>query len=260
MDADSIAAAIEDACRRDVREAVVKAFGAPPIDGLGTTGGFNLMVEDRGNLGLPDLDTISGQIVAQGNQTPGLQGLFNSSGPTRPGSIWTSTATSAWPWAWQVSDVFNTLQVYLGSYYVNNFNDFGRTWQVNIQAQPQYRSNVPDVLTLQVRNNQGQMVRLRTLMNVQNTSGPVVVMRYNLYSAAAITFNPAPGTGSAQAVERWKRSPTGQMPLSMRSEWTELAYLQKQAGNSAMWFFAWRWPSCSWCWPPSTKAGNCRWP
>ena len=137
-----------------------------------------------------------------------------------------------------VNDVFTTLQVYLGSYYVNNFNDFGRTWQVNVQGLPEYRSQVRNVLNLQVRNNQGQMVRLRTLMSVQNTSGPVVVMRYNLYAAAQITVNPSPGTGSAQAVEKMEGVADSNLPQSMRSEWTGLAYLQKQAGNTAMWFFA----------------------
>jgi multidrug efflux pump subunit AcrB len=238
MDADSIATALEDACQRDVREAVVKAFGAPPIDGLGTTGGFDLVVEDRGNLGLPDLEHYSSQIVAQGDQTPGLHDIFNSSAANTPWIYLDIDRDKCMALGVAVSDVFNTLQVYLGSYYVNNFNAFGRTWQVNIQAGPQFRSDVSNVQDLQVRNNQGQMVRLRTLLDVRNKSGPVVVMRYNLYSAAAITFNPARGTGSAQAVDRMEQVAEGQMPMSMRSELTGLAFLQRQAGNTAMWFFA----------------------
>ena len=238
MDADSIAAALQDACQRDVREAVVKAFGAPPIDGLGTTGGFDLVVEDRGNLGLPDLERYSGQIVAQGDQTPGLQDIFNSSAANTPWIYLDIDRDKCMALGVAVSDVFNTLQVYLGSYYVNNFNAFGRTWQVNIQAGPQFRSDVSNIQDLQVRNNQGQMVRLRTLLDVRNKSGPVVVMRYNLYSAAAITFNPARGTGSAQAVDRMEQVAEGVMPLSMRPELTGLAFLQRQAGNTAMWYFA----------------------
>jgi len=238
LDADALAAAIEKRCAGDVREAVVSAFGAPPIDGLGTTGGFSLIVEARGNMGLSDLERVSAQVVAQGNQTPELQGLFNSSGANTPWIYLDLNVDKCMALGVAKLDVLNTLQAYLGSYYVNNFNDFGRTWQVNIQAQPQYRSKVPDVLNLQVRNNQGQMVRLRTLMNVHNTSGPVVVMRYNLYAAAAITVNPSPGTGSAQAVAAMEDVANRTMPQSMRAEWTELAYLQKQAGNSAMWFFA----------------------
>ena len=92
-----------------------------------------------------------------------------------------------------VSELFNTLQVYLGSYYVNNFNEFGRSWQVNIQADQRFRSDASDIGQLQVRNNQGQMIRLATLLDVSSTSGPVMVMRYNMYSSTAITGNPAPG-------------------------------------------------------------------
>jgi multidrug efflux pump len=136
-----------------------------------------------------------------------------------------------------VSDVFNTLQVYVGSFYVNNFNEFGRTWQVNVQADPQFRDRIPDVRQLQVRNNRGQMIRLATLMDIRDTSGPVMVMRYNLYSAAAITGEAAPGTSSGQAVELAQAVADKVLPPSMAYEWTDLAFLQIQAGNSAMWFF-----------------------
>ena len=137
----------------------------------------------------------------RGNQTPGLQGLFNGSRANTPWLYLEIDRAQCLALGVQVSDLFNTLQVYLGSYYVNNFNQFGRTWQVNIQADPRYRDRVDDILNLQVRNNQGQMIRLGTLMDVRNTSGPVAVLRYNLYSATAITGNPAPGTSSGQAAE-----------------------------------------------------------
>ncbi len=104
------------------------------------------------------------QIVARGNRTAGLQGLFNSSGANTPWLYLEIDRTKCKALGFPVSDVFNTLQVYFGSYYVNNFNEFGRTWQVNVQADPQFRDQVPDIRQLQVRNNQGQMVRLATLM------------------------------------------------------------------------------------------------
>jgi multidrug efflux pump len=216
----------------------VAAFGAPPIDGLGTTGGFDLIVEARGSLGLPDLERLSGRIVADGSKTPGLRDLFNSSGADTPWVYLDINRDKCMTEGVAVNDVFSTLQVYLGSYYVNNFNDFGRTWQVNVQALPQFRAKIGNLLNLQVRNNQGQMVRLRTLMSVESKSGPVVVMRYNLYSAAAITVNPAAGTGSAQAVAAMENVADRDGQPMMRTEWTGLAYLQKQAGNTAMWFFA----------------------
>ena len=184
---------LQERCRQEVRGAIVSAFGAPPIDGLGTTGGFKLIVEDRGNLGLDELQRVSDQIVARGNQTPGLQGLFNSSRANTPWLYLDIDRTKCMALGVPVSDVFNTLQVYLGSYYVNNFNEFGRTWQVNVQADPRFRDQVADIRQLQVRNNQGQMIRLGTLLDVRDTSGPVMVMRYNMYSAAAITGNAGAG-------------------------------------------------------------------
>ncbi len=138
----------------------------------------------------------------------------------------------------QVSDVFTTLQIYLGSFYVNNFNEFGRTWQVNVQADQRFRDQVPDILQLQVRNNQGQMIRLGTLMDVRDISGPVMVMRYNMYSATAITGNTAPGISSGQAIELMQEIADRQLPPSMAYDWTELTYLQLQAGNVAIYVFA----------------------
>ena len=137
-----------------------------------------------------------------------------------------------------VSEIFSTLQIYLGSYYVNNFNEFGRTWQVNIQADRRFRDRVPDIRTLQVRNNQGQMIRLGTLMEVRDVSGPVMVMRYNMYSSAAITGNAAPGMSSGQAINLMQQVATAELPRSMSVDWTELAYLQLQAGDVAIYVFA----------------------
>ena len=223
---------------RRVRGAIVSAFGAPPIDGLGTTGGFKLIIEDRGNLGLDDLQRISDQIVERGNRTPGLQGLFNSSRANTPWLYLDIDRTKCMALGVPVSELFNTLQVYLGSYYVNNFNEFGRSWQVNIQADQRFRGDAHDIRQLQVRNNQGQMIRLATLLDVSNTSGPVMVMRYNMYSATAITGNPAPGTSSGQAIALMQEIADQELPRSMASDWTELAYMQLQAGNTATGVFA----------------------
>src|SRR5262249_41319212 len=118
------------------------------------------------------------------------------------------------------------------------FNEFGRTWQVNVQADPAFREQVSDILRLQVRNSQGQMVRLGTLMTVRDTSGPVAVTRYNLYAAAAVTGTPAPGTSSGQSIAQMQEVANHTLPESMASEWTELTYLQLQAGNQAIFVFA----------------------
>jgi multidrug efflux pump subunit AcrB len=218
-------------------DARLATFGAPPVDGLGTTGGFNLILETRGSTDLDQLDRVAEQIVVEGNKTPGLQGLFTSAGANTPWLYLDIDRDKCRLLGVQVSDIFNTLEVYLGSYYVNNFNEFGRTWQVNIQADPKFRSKTSDILQLQVRNSQNQMVRMGTMMSVRDTSGPVVVMRYNLYSAASITGNPAPGTGSGDAIRIMEEMSQKQLGIGMKLEWTELAYLQNQAGNSAMFFF-----------------------
>ena len=237
LTADAIAARLQEICRREVPEALVTVFGAPPVDGLGTTGGFNLIVEDRGNQGLDALEKVSNDIVFEGNKTPGLQGLFNSSGANTPWLFLDIDRDKCSSEGHQYTDVFNALQIYLGSYYVNNFNEFGRTWQVNIQADPKFRGTIEQVLQYQIKNNKGGMVRLNTFVRVRDVSGPVVVMRYNMYTAASITGNPAPGTGSQQAVDQMQQIATAKLPHAMQTDWTELAYLQNQAGNSAMWFF-----------------------
>jgi multidrug efflux pump subunit AcrB len=235
--ADAIARAIREKCKREVIDAVVSPFGAPPVDGLGTTGGFTLMVEVRGSTNLEQLDRVAGEVVDKGNDTPGLQGMFTSAGAATPWLYLEIDRDKCRSLGIQVSDIFNTLQVYLGSYFVNNFNEFGRTWQVNVQADPNFRGDASDILHYQVRNAQNQMVRLGALMSVRDTSGPVVVMRYNMYSAAAVTGNPTDGTGSSQAMGLMKDLASAELSREMKVEWTELAYLQSQAGNSAMWFF-----------------------
>jgi multidrug efflux pump len=235
---DAIAAELTERCQREVRGAIITAFGAPPIDGLGTTGGFKLIIEDRGNLGFADLQRVSDRIVERGNRTPGLQGLFNSSRANTPWLYLDIDRTKCVALGVPISELFNTLQVYLGSYYVNNFNEFGRSWQVNIQADQSFRGDARDIRQLQVRSNSGQMVKLATLMDVSNTSGPVMGMRYNMYSSTAITGNPAPGTSSGEAIAILQDIAQEELPRSMAFDWTELAFMQLQAGNTATFVFA----------------------
>jgi multidrug efflux pump len=237
LSADAIAATLQERCHEQVRGAIVSAFGAPPIDGLGTTGGFKLIVEDRGNLGQEQLQRFSDKIVARGNKTEGLRGLFNSSAANTPWLYLDIDRTKCMVHGVQVSDIFNTLQVYLGSYYVNNFNQYGRTWQVNIQADPRFRHDIPGIRQLQVRNSLGQMVRLGTVLDVRDTSGPVMVLRYNMYSAAAVNGDAGAHTSSGQAVSLMQEIANKELPRSMATEWTDLAFLQLQAGNAAMYFF-----------------------
>jgi multidrug efflux pump subunit AcrB len=238
LTADAIAAALEQRCRQEVRGGTVTVFGAPPIDGLGTTGGFKLIVEDRGNLGRGELQRVSNQVAADGNDTPGLTGLFNGSGTNTPWLHLDIDRSKCETLGLSMDVIFNELQYNLGSYYVNNFNEFGRNWQVNVQDDPRFRNRVRDVRQLQVRNNQGQMVPLSTVLSVRHTSGPAAILTYNMYSAAAITGNVAPGTSTGQAVPLMEAIAERDLPRSMGYEWTELAYMQNQAGNTAMYVFA----------------------
>ena len=136
-----------------------------------------------------------------------------------------------------MTELFNTLQVYLGSLYVNDFNRFGRTWQVNVQADANYRKQVEDLKQLKVRNQAGTMVPLGTMASVRGISGPAMIQRYNMYAAAPINGEAAPGVSSGEAIAAMEQAAQQDLPPSMRTEWTELAMLQLQTGNTAMLVF-----------------------
>src|SRR5262249_6804805 len=155
LSASAIAAELRERCRKEVRAARVSVFGAPPVDGLGITSGFKLMIEDRGNLGAQRLQNISDQIVAKANATPGLQGVFNSSRANTPWLYLELDRSKCLSLGVPLNEVFETLQVNLGSYYVNNFNEFGRSWQVNVMADQRFRDRVEDIKQLKVRNSKG---------------------------------------------------------------------------------------------------------
>src|SRR5262249_13856225 len=153
-----IAAHLRRRCQDEIRGVLITIFGAPPIDGLGTTGGFKIMIEDRGNLGLDALQKVSDTIVDRANATPGLQGVSNVSRANTPWLYLDIDRTKCRALGVQLNDVFNTLQVYLGSYYVNNFNEFGRSWQVNVMADTRFRKRVEDIKLLKVANAKGEMI------------------------------------------------------------------------------------------------------
>jgi hydrophobe/amphiphile efflux-1 (HAE1) family protein len=233
-----IAAKIRQKCGEDIRDALVGVFGAPPIDGLGTAGGFKLIVEDRGNLGLNDLQRASDRIVATGNANPDLQGLFTSSRIDTPWLFLDIDRAKCLALGVPVNDVFNTLQVNIGSYYVNNFNFDGRSWQVNVMADKQFRNRVDELKLLEVKNKSGKMVPLGTLIKIRDISGPVMLMRYNMYSSAAVYGNTRPGVSSGQAITLMDKIADDALPRAMAYDWTELTFMQLQAGSTAMYIFA----------------------
>jgi multidrug efflux pump len=236
--ANEIAAKLRERCRNEIRDALVTIFNAPPIDGLGTTGGFKIMIEDRGNLGLYDLQRASDKIVDRANETPGLQGAFNSLRANTPWLHLDIDRTKCMALGVSTNDVFNTLQVYLGSYYVNNFNEFGRSWQVNVMADQGFRNRVEHIKQLKVANNKAEMIPLGTVLNIRDSSGPVMLMRYNMYSAAAVTGSLRLGTSSGEGIALMEQNCNAVLPPAMAFDWTELTYMQLQAGNTAMYVFA----------------------
>ncbi len=213
-------------------------IGAPPVRGLGATGGFKIMIEDRGNNGLEALQDQTDNMVQLGNQQPGLTRLLSVFRANTPQLYVDIDRTKCKTLGVALNEVFDTLQINLGGLYVNDFNQFGRTWQVNAQADVPYRMQPDDVRRLQVRNKQGQMVPLGTIAEVQDTGGPFVINRYNMYTAAAINGSLTPGTSSGQAIATMGELAGNQLPSSMAYEWTDLFYLQIIAGSTTMFVFS----------------------
>jgi multidrug efflux pump len=239
-DPEKSATAIEHKLRRSllaVQEAQVVVFGAPPVDGLGNTGGFKLQVQDKGEIGFQELEAAVANLAQAGNAQPGLVGLFSSFRASQPQLFIDVDRTKAKSLGLDLNQVFDTLQIYLGSAYVNDFTRFGRNWQVNVQADSNFRARPSDIGKLKVRNSSGQMVPLQTLVNVSNTSGPAAVNRYNMFTSAEINGNMTPGTSSGQAIGIMDELAKKELPDSMGFEWTELMLQEILAGNTAVWVF-----------------------
>jgi hydrophobe/amphiphile efflux-1 (HAE1) family protein len=234
LSADALAEHLQRTLQAQIIDGLVNVLGAPPLEGLGTTGGFKVMVEDRGNLGLDPLQATADRIVLAAAKTPELRNPFTSFRAHTPWLYLDIDRTEAKVLGVPMSEVFNTLQVYLGSLYVNDFNLFGRTWQVNVQADQHFREQVEDLKHLRVRNQRGQMVPLAAFAAVREVSGPVLIARHNLYAAAPVLCTAAPGVSSGEAIQRLENVVNDGLNWSMRYEWTELALLQLQTGNTAM--------------------------
>ena len=201
LSGEAIAATLQASFQEEIKDGLVGVFGAPPVDGLGTAGGFKIIIEDRGDVGLAALQEVGEKIVDRaGHDVAGLQGLFSSFRADTPWLFLDINRDQAKTMGVSMAEVFNTLQVYLGSLYVNDFNRFGRTWQVNVQADAQYRKQAEDIKQFKVRNNAGTMVPLGTIASIRGTSGPVMIYRYNMYPAAPINGAPAPGVSSGEAI------------------------------------------------------------
>jgi multidrug efflux pump len=306
MSAAAITSHIQDVLDHDVPEAQVKLYTPPPVSGLGSASGFKIIIEDRGDLGLKELEKQVKRVIAAGNgghfkltdeslaalraepngvPEPVLealaplkdrdfltQGLFKAAvadtlaqagvgdnaerdrltGLVLANAENTKVVSSLFsvfranvPQLYadvnrpqcetmgvNPKDVFDTLQIYLGSYYVNDFNRFGRTWQVNLQATGEFRTDPEKIRLLKVRNNQGQMVPLGSVLTIREIGGPINIGRYNMYPAAAILGNTEPGVSSGQGIEEMERICSEVLPPGMGFEWTEINYMQVDAAKN----------------------------
>jgi multidrug efflux pump len=220
-----------------IQDAFVMMFPPPPVQGLGTTGGFKLQLEDRGSLGYEALNAAVQAFMAKAQKAPELDGLFSSFQVNVPQLYADINRTKAHQLGVPVTDVFDTMQIYLGSLYANDFNKAGRTYSVRVQADAPFRARAEDVGALKVRSATGEMVPLAALMAIQSTFGPERAMRYNGYLSADINGGAAPGYSSGEAQAAVARIAAETLPPGISYEWTELTYQEILAGNSAVLLF-----------------------
>jgi HAE1 family hydrophobic/amphiphilic exporter-1 len=221
-----------------IEEAEAFVVIPPPIRGLGQTGGFQMMVEDRGNLGLSELQEAANALIARGNAQGALRGLTTTFSDSSPQLYLAIDRTKAESLQVRLVDVFATLQGYLGSAFVNLFNKFGQVFQVYIQADSPHRLEPSDIENLYVRNQVGGMVPLGTLLDVKRVQGAELVTRYNLYPAASIFGSAAPGSSSGQALALMESLADSTLPRGMAYDWTSTSYQEKKVGHQAYFIYA----------------------
>jgi multidrug efflux pump len=234
-----IAAKLQQQCDQEIEGAIISVFRAPPIQGLGNSAGLTLQTEQHGYMDLSKLQTMTDQLVQKANADPHYAGVFTLYRAHTPQIFADIDRAKVQSLQVPMQDVFTTLQVYMGGYYVNQFNKFGRTWQVNIQADLGSRTSGDTLKQLYVRSGssqgQGQMIPLGTLLRAEDYTGPVSVTRYNMYASATVNANPAPGVSTGIAVQEMTRLAR---ELDVPFEWTTVTFLQVKVGNVTFIIFA----------------------
>ena len=233
--------AIVDGVRRrlfQIEEANAFAFVPPAINGLGVAGGFQMQLQDRAGIGFDALQQIADELVVAGNGQSGLRALNTTFRARVPQLFADIDRTMAKTLGISLDEIFGTLQASLGSAYVNDFNRFGRTYQVNLQADSAFRQDPGDIQRLEVRNAAGEMIPLGTLVGVEETFGPQIVNRYNLYPSAAVNGEAAPGFSSGDALMLMEQMADATLPLSMGYEWTGMSFQERQVGGETIMVFA----------------------
>ncbi|HEX5952126.1 MAG TPA: multidrug efflux RND transporter permease subunit, partial [Rhodanobacteraceae bacterium] len=220
-----------------IQDAYIAVFPPPPVMGLGTIGGFRMQIEDRGELGFDELYKQTQNLIAAGRKDPALAGLFSSFQVNVPQVDVDVDREKAKAEGVDLGDAYQTMQAYLGSLYVNDFNRFGRTYQVNLSAEPSFRRDLQDIGQLKTRNDRGDMVPLGSFVTVKRGAGPDRVMHYNGYPTAEINGGPALGYSSGQAQAAMEKLAHDTLPNGLSFEWTDLTYQQILAGNTAVLVF-----------------------
>jgi hydrophobe/amphiphile efflux-1 (HAE1) family protein len=220
-----------------IQDAFVAVFPPPPVNGLGQVGGFKLELEDRAGLGEAALNDATQALLGRAYQTPELAGPFSSFRINVPQLEVEVDREKVKREGITLTDLFQTMQVYLGSVYANDFNRFGRTYQVKVQADARFRATAENIAQLKVRNTQGSMVPLGSVIQVKESHGPDQGLRYNGYPAADINGGPAPGASSGQAEAAIERLAKEVLPNGIGYEWTDLSYQQRLSGNTAVFVF-----------------------
>ena len=220
-----------------IKDAFIAMFPPPAVAGLGTVGGFKLQIEDRAGLGYEALNNAVKAFLAKASQAPEITGLFSGFNVNSPQLYADIDRVKARQLGVAVTDVFDAMQIYLGSLYVNDFNKFGRTYSVRVQADAKYRGRAEDIGQLKVRSKTGEMVPLSALLRVKTSAGPERAMRYNGFLAADINGGAAPGYSSGEAQAAAARIAAETLPQGIAYEWTDLTYQEILAGNSALWVY-----------------------
>ena len=220
-----------------IQDAFIMVFPPPPVNGLGTIGGFKMMIEDRGNVGYDELYKAVQAVQGKAWQTPQLAGVFSSFQINVPQLFADVDRVKAKQMGVPLATIYQTLQINLGSLYVNDFNQFGRTYQVRVQADAPFRSQADQIAQLKVRNDKGEMIPLSSLMRVKDSYGPDRVQRYNAYVSADINGGAAPGVSSGQAQAALEKIAHEVLPKGVSFEWTELTYQEILSGNTMVLVF-----------------------
>ena len=237
LSAVAIAAELNKKYSAEIQDAFVAMLPPPPVNGLGTTGGFKLELEDRAGLGYEALDEAKKTFMAKAAEAPEIMGLFSSYQINVPQLYADIDRTRARQLDVPITSIFETMQVYLGSLYVNDFNKFGRTYSVRVQADAKYRARSDDIGQLKVRSNSGEMIPLSVLLRIKTSAGPESAMRYNGFLSADINGNTRPGFSTGQSQAAVARIAKEVLPKGIDYEWTDLTYQEIIAGNTSLYVF-----------------------